>query len=214
MKKKLPNRKRKALRWLLGAAVLGILVWMLLPWNFTPESAHHQALKEQYITGTELVYEEASPFGRKAMFSLNEHVIAGGIYTKRHLLSWEPHALGITEREAERPFAAGYTCEYDRESRQAVDNYCIFGVIQDENIVSMTLEFRDLTSGYNQSVQLTAADWIVTESGEKVFLWEPEPVIGSRSRDCRILGYYADGTATDVFHPIGVPKWEAMEDPK
>lgn len=216
MKKKIPNRKRTAIFWTLGTVMLGVLVWVLLPWSFTPEIAHRQSLKGQYITGAEIVCEEETPFERKLIFSLNEYVVAGGVYTKKHLLSWEPHALGIAEREEGRPFAAGYTCEYesDRGSEQAVDNYCIFGVIQDEGIVRITLEFHDLTSGCNQSVHLTEEAWIVLESGEKFFLWKPEPVIGNRSRDCKVIGYYADGAATDIFHPIGVPKWESVGEPK
>lgn len=209
MKKKTLTRKKIALRWLLAAAALGALAWALVPWALNPEAAHRQTVKRQLAGEMEIVYKMESPRGQTLLISLNDRVVAMGAYSKLHWYQWDCQRLNIAERETGRPFAAGYIAEfYSRAPEEKIYDYYIFGVVQDEAVTELQIEFDAIEGGYDQSIRLTEEDWITTESGERVFLWALEPEEGNWSRACAATGYLADGTATQTLQIMGNLRWE------
>lgn len=210
MKKKLLTRKGTALRWSMIALILGGLAWMLLPWNPTPEAAHRQELGYRQAGEAEIVWETESPMGRKLLIALNEHAVSMGAYTRRGWFHWDSAGLDIVEREADRPFAAGEISEYvySREPEETIDYFYIFGVVQDEAVTEIFIDFDAITGGHDQSVRLTESDWITTDSGERVFLWAVEPQVGNWARACAVTGILTDGTATETYQLMGIPRWE------
>lgn len=209
MRKKVLTRKGKALRWLLAAVVLGALAWVLLPWNFTAKTAHRQDVK-RYVADTQIIYEADSPLGQKLLLSLSDHVIGMGAYKRDHLLHWLTGNTRIVEREPERPFAVGQISEYihnqDPDKREEL--FYVFGVIHDESLTEIQINFDAITGGHDQQVCLTKADWLTTETGEQFFVCALEAEIGNWSRAGTVTGYRADGSGTATLDLFGAgPFW-------
>ena len=210
MRKKSLTRKGKALRWLLAAVVLGALAWVLLPWNFTAEAAHHQRLRQNYAADTTIVYEDTSLFDRTLLFSLNDHVIGMGVYERHLLFLWDGISSRVVERETDRPYAAGYFCEYEisHDLKESMDFYYVYGVIEDESLTEIQIDFVANVGGHDQSIRLTQSDWITTETGDVIFACTLEPEYGNLSRTLTVTGYRADGSSAATLWLTGPTRWE------
>lgn len=211
MKKRVLTRKGRALRWILASVLLAALAWILLPWHLTAEAAHHQAVEEAFIAPTEIAYELESPQGNRRLFSLNEDVLCISVNVPARLGYWRtPWLLECREREPGRPFAVEYakTTVAEYSPARNVDYYYVFGVVQDEDVTEIVIDFTADVGGHDQTVRLREEDFYSTTSGEQIFLWELEPEVNNLSRSCAVTGYLADGTETETYQLMGMSHWE------
>lgn len=209
-KKKILTRKGRAIRWLLAAAGMAVLVWTLLPWQLTPEAALRRELENRQTGEMELVYQTVSTLERPVLLVMNDHVMAGAACKKYNLLQWNCTELDIVEREAGRPFAAGTFREwvYDHDPDKCADYHYVFGVLQDDTVTELRIVFDAAEGGFDQTVRLTEKDWIITESGERLFFCALREEMGLFSWSCSVTGYRADGTATETRQVADMPRWE------
>lgn len=211
MKKRILTRKARALRWLLAVVLLAVLAWVLLPWSLTPEAAHDRALEYRNVGETEIVHKMESPLDWILLFSMNDQAVAMGGYRREHWFHWSNYTgVDVVEREAGRPFATGYLREsvYKPGPDKDVDYYYVFGVVQDESVSEILIEFDAIEGGHDQEVILTEEDWLVTDTGDRYFLVALEPEIDNGARAIYATGYLADGSATQTYWMTGAWGWK------
>lgn len=212
MKKKMLTRKQLALRWC--GVVLALLIaglW-LTPRNLTPEMAHIQQMKSEYGIVTEMLCcQSAQPEG-ELVLSAAGNTVCLGAYTKENRLTWDSRGGRAVTGEPGRPFAASYMhwgpMEWIGDDLHTEDYCYIFGVLQDDNVEQLRINFRADNGGHDQEIILTEEDWLVTDTGHRYFLAALEPEINNNGRAIYATGYLADGCATQTYWMTGAREWK------
>ena len=133
-----------------------------------------------------------------------------GVYERHHLFLWDGISSRVVERETDRPYAAGYFCEYEisHDLKESMDFYYVYGVIEDESLTEIQIDFVANVGGHDQSIRLTQSDWIPTETGDVIFACTLEPEYGNLSRTLTVTGYRADGSSAAALWLTGPTRWE------
>ena len=211
-RKKSPTRRRGALTWLAGLAVLTAACHFLGVYCLTPERALKRLETAEFTGPTEFLQRVAQPPGIPQ--GRGELRLAGGadaLFLARYRLQWNrgwaTDLVEVAERDHDRPFTADY---YDMwssgdwtEESPKMDYPYIYGCVESAEVEKLVIQFDALEGGHSQTVELTAADWIAGEDGGRFFLCQLEPEIDNTSRQCSVTGYYADGAATKTLYLLG-----------
>ena len=198
MRRALPTRRKRALRWWgISAGLLGAL-WLLLPLRLTPAAAHRQALADALANPAETLCEAETPVGSRLILSKNADVVCLGSYQRDGWLNWTGPGLNILTRKAERPFAFGYRDERVRSGRDP-DVYTtypyVFGCVWDPAVKTLVvrLEVFDSPQAFEQTVTLTAEDLETGADGERWFLLPLEPEMEMNAWRSSVTAYDSGG---------------------
>ena len=218
-RKMVPARRQTALRWLVRAVILLLLLVWLEMRNFTPEAANRHELKSLLVAPVIPVYQIAEPEDNRLILSWNDDVVCLGAYHPYRFLKWTCRSLEIAEREEGRPFTAGanqvHLAEGDDDPDTRWDSYYyIFGRVEDPAVETLVVEFK----GYegddrpNDPTLRKTETLLVAEMEEYQnqawFLYAIELSTSIISRSCGITAYDTEGERLGTYQVIGEPRWE------
>jgi len=217
--KRLPARRQLALRWVVRAVfLLLLLVWLGLR-NFTPEAANRQELKPLLNDPVIPVCQIAEPEDNRLILSWNDDVVCLGAYYPYRFWEWHCRSREIAQREEGRPFTAGANqvplAERNADTISRWDsNYYIFGRVEDSAVETLVVEFK----GYERDdapddPTLRKTETLLVAEMEEYqevpwFIYTVRLDADIASRSCGITAYDEEGNHLGTYQVIGEPHWK------
>jgi len=206
-KKKLPTRRKRALRWSAALALLFVLNQTLYICCLTPRQAMRRYEQEYLWPEGEILLELEQ--GERASTYFVEH--GNFLCVGRCIFVWQWQQRGwqydptnrtMRENEEAPIWGQRHTVRSNEFTAEGGRNQHIyFGYVRDPDIVKVEALLRDTETKQEWTVQVSAEEFIETERGHTVFLLEMEtaPVYGWFST---VTGIYADGTRTEPMNVL------------
>ena len=201
--KKLPTRKRQALRRLALLAVLAVLLSALHLYNFLPSQALYE-LEERANTGrTGVVMRQwAAPntglelLPRLMLLSEKDGVNLLTVMRFSLLLGWTPDTYAAEDCDPEARLWGGL-CEADLLGTE--NRVGVFLRIMDPKITTVEIKVKDQTDVVEMTLQTEAASWTEMDDGTRYWcaaVWIPA---GNIHTVMTATGYDADGSVAAEF---------------
>ena len=214
-KKRIPTRRRLTMRWMAALLLLILVSHALGVYCLTPERVLRSLEREQNTGDTVFLAETDVPDDEgnsRLRLSGGEDAVILARYAWSWKHGWYTNLAKYAERRQEKPFSAAVCrirSDYDPDRQQTTDTYCVFGCVEDPGVTELVVQFHALEGGFDQTVRLTAADWILDGTGNRFFLCVLLPETGNWRRGCSVTGYFADGASTGTLELMGAePRWE------
>lgn len=216
-RQKLPTRRKAALRWMVLASVLLVMLLWLGPRHLTSKAANRQELA-MLAEPVEVIHQADGPEDKQLVLSRNDDFLCLGAYYRWRPWEWNCHSREIVQSEEGRPFAAGVLDIHLQEGSENPETrwrraWSVFGSVADERVAVIRVEFEGNTGEgweddalYRETVDLPVAD-MERHAGKPWFLCEIQPAENLFGWGCVVRAFDAEGEDLGTLKAL-LQEWE------